>query len=128
MDNIKLSINLLKLNRSGVATIHGVHCVIIPIEDNDIYVSSNEQNKPKGAYLSVCAWESLNNKYGNTHIVKQSYSKEYRNKYPDAEKQSPILGNGKVLTYQSKQAPISAKIAENPNFDPFAGDTNDIPF
>lgn len=126
MNNVRFSINLLKLKKSGVATIHGVRCVVIPIGDNDIYISNDETNKPKGAYLAFCAWASSNSKYGNTHLVKQSFSKEFRNKHPDSERLSPILGNGMLL--QTKQDSRSSKIGENPKSDPFTGDSDNIPF
>ena len=42
MSNLQGSIDLLKLQRTGIATIRGVKCLCIPIRENDIYVSVDE--------------------------------------------------------------------------------------
>lgn len=103
MENLNLDINLLKLSRVGVATIHGVKCVVIPCKENDIFVSQDQQaGKAKGAYLHLTAWANKNgaSQYGNTHMLKQSFSKEFRDTHPNANQQSPIIGNGKPIQVQ----------------------------
>lgn len=103
MENLNLNINLLKLSQVGVATIHGVKCIVIPCEENDIFVSQDQQmGKAKGAYLHLTAWANKNgaSQYGDTHMLKQSFSKEFRDAHPNVNQQSPIIGNGKPIQIQ----------------------------
>lgn len=103
MESLNLDVNLLKLSRAGVASIHGIRCVVIPCEENDIFISQDQQTgKAKSAFLSVTAWANKNgvNQYGQTHMVKQSFSKDYRLAHPEVVQQSPILGNGKPVQPQ----------------------------
>lgn len=37
--NLTGSVNLLKLEKAGIATTKNKKCVVIPIEENDLYVS-----------------------------------------------------------------------------------------
>lgn len=108
MDNLNIDINLLKLSRAGVTTIHGLRCVVIPTDENDIYISQDAQTgKPKAAYLRVTAWANKNgvDQYGHSHYVKQSFSKDCRNSHPEANRNAPILGNGKLVQKQNAAAP-----------------------
>lgn len=91
--NYSISINLLHL-KSIIAEVSGKKCVIIPIEDNDLFVSQDEgAEKPKGVYVRLAAWET-SGKYGDTHLVKQSFSLEKRRSMSEDEKKAqPILGN-----------------------------------
>lgn len=112
MENLNLDINLMKLSRVGVASIHGIRCVIIPCEENDIFISQDQQTgKAKGAYLSVTAWAKKSSldangvdQYGNSHMIKQSFSKEFREAHPEVTQQSPIIGNGKPVKGQGSNA------------------------
>ena len=61
-------------------------CLVIPIEDNSIFVTTDEDNHPKAAYLDLTAWELKNPKYDETHMIKQSLPKEVREKMTDEEK------------------------------------------
>lgn len=85
MDSINLDINLLKLSRAGVATIHGIRCVVILCEENFIFVSQDQQTgKAKSAYLQLTAWANKNgiDQYGHSHYIKVSLPKEYRQQNP----------------------------------------------
>lgn len=105
MENLTGSIDLLKLDKTGIATIRGVKCVVIPIQENDIYISADENLKPKAAYLglSVFARKEVS-QYGKTHFVKQSFSKEYREAYPQQVQEKPFLGDMKTFVIESKNA------------------------
>lgn len=101
--NQKLSLNLLKLKSAGVTKITGKtgavkECLIIPIEDNQLYVSKTEEGKPKGVFLDLTLWENQTpSQYGDTHYCKQNFSKEYREAHAEEIKNTPILGNMKPI-------------------------------
>lgn len=127
MENLNININLLKLSRAGVATIRGLKCVIIPIEENDIFVSTaQDTGKAKGAYLNMTAWKNKEgvSQYGDSHYVKQSYSSDYRQEHPDASQNSPILGNGRPVQIQGVSG------VKAPNVDNYLDNDNDddLPF
>lgn len=135
--NLQGSINLLKLDKAGLATIDGKSgpklCVVIPVEDNDIYVSRDNALRPKAAYLSFAAWanrgENGVDKYGNSHYVKQSFSKEYREGGTgDGMRDKPIIGNLKRLVMPDK-ADRQIDRADNAQTTHVAIDSkDDLPF
>lgn len=101
--NLQGSINLLELDLAGIATIRGKKCVVIPIQENDIYIGMDENLKAKSAYLGLSIFERREvGKYGDTHNVKQSFSKEFRESIPKEElDKKPYLGNMKPLAVGS---------------------------
>ncbi len=130
MTNFNAKLNLMKLSRAGIMRIKGkgeiLRCLVIPIEENHLFVSTDEHtNRPKAAYLDVTAWELRNPKYDETHLIKQSLSKDAREAMSDEQcKNIPILGSLK---------PFEAKLAENNAMTcdaPFAqvSDEDDLPF
>lgn len=124
MENLNLDINLLKLSRTGVATIHGIKCVVIPCEENDIFVSKDQQTgKAKGAHLHLTAWVNKNgvSQYGDSHMLKQSFSKEFRDANPNTNQQSRIIGNGKPVQQQGNS--VNQVIAPNVEVE-----DSDLPF
>lgn len=127
MSSLNIDINLLKLSRAGVASIHGVKCVVIPCEENDIYISQdNQTGKAKSAHLHITAWENKNgiSQYGDTHYIKPSYSKEFREANAEASKNAPIIGNGKPI--QSQGSAINNVAA--PTIDNSIDNNDDLPF
>ena len=124
--NLNIDINLLTLEGAAVVSLKGntatKKCVVIPIEDNDIYVSANEQGKAKAAYLHLSAWERREpGQYGDTHTVKQSFSKAYRERVgEEAIKAKPFVGSGKPVQ-QKDPAPVDA-----PNMA--TDEVQDLPF
>lgn len=105
--------------RTGV-----LRCLVIPVEDNNIFVTTDENNHPKAAYIDLTAWELKNPKYDETHMIKQSLPKEVREKMTDKEKKAiPILGGLKPVIFESQNAASScaAPIAQTQNSD-------DLPF
>lgn len=130
MSNLSIDINLLKLDKAAVMEIkdkNGVaqKCVVLPVEGNDLYASVNQTTGKPGVYLSLAAWENREKgKYGDTHYVKQSHSKAWREAHPDTK--TPIIGNGKVIQpvgldqLRAEQAEVVTKSGG----DPF----NDLPF
>lgn len=128
MTDFNGKLNLLKLKRAGIMQIQGrtgvLRCLVIPVEDNNIFVTTDENNHPKAAYIDLTAWELKNPKYDETHMIKQSLPKEVREKMIDEEKKAiPILGGLKPVIFESQNAASScaAPIAQTQNSD-------DLPF
>ena len=128
MTDFNGKLNLLKLKRAGIMQIQGrsgvLRCLVIPVEDNNIFVTTDENNHPKAAYIDLTAWEIKNPKYDETHMIKQSLPKEVREKMTDEEKKAiPILGGLKPVIFGSQNAASScaAPIAQTQNSD-------DLPF
>ena len=117
--NFDVKINLLKLKKAAVANIQGktgmVKCLVIPIEENDLFVSIDENNKAKSVYLDMTAWEARNQKYDDTHYLKQSFSKEKRALMSaDEVKNVPILGG--LIPFETEKT-NAAKTADAPFMD-----------
>ena len=96
------SINVLKLNNACIVSIKGKTSVkkgvFIPIQDNDLYVSLDENLKPKGVFLNINAWElKEKGQYGDTHLIKQAFSKDYRDAHENVVNNAQILGNMKPI-------------------------------
>lgn len=128
MDNFNVKLNLLKLKRAGVMQIQGrgevLRCLVIPIEENNIFVSTDDNNRPKAAYLDLTAWALQNPKYDETHMIKQSLPKKVREKMTDEEKKAmPILGGMRPASFEVQNAATTcdAPFAQTQNLD-------DLPF
>ena len=81
-DNYGIHFNALKYVNSGVLNIKGrsetKRCLVVPIEDNHLFESVNEDGSPKAVYLDLNAFALREPKYEQTHIVKQSLPKDVR--------------------------------------------------
>ena len=98
MENYKANINLLKLTESEVVELEGEKYLTIPVAKNDIYISTDRNTgQIRGAYLGFVMWETQNNQYGNSHLIKQDFGKEFLEANPDKVKNSPIIGNAKIM-------------------------------
>lgn len=101
--NYNQNLNLLKLKNACIITVKGKteskKGVFIPIQENDLYVAMDESLKPKGVHLGLSSWElKQKGQYGDTHLLKQSFSKEFRELMSEDElKNTPILGNMKPI-------------------------------
>lgn len=74
-----------------------VQGIFIPFEVNKIHVGE------KGIYLDIVAFENKTPSEYSTHMVKQSFSKEVREKMTQDEKNNqPILGNLKTTPTQTE--------------------------
>lgn len=80
--NYGIKCNALKYQNAGVMSIQGKtgtkRCLVIPIEDNHLFVSANADGSPKAVYLDFNAYYLREPKYDQTHLVKQSLPKEVR--------------------------------------------------
>lgn len=125
MENLTGSIDLLKLNKTGIATIKGVKCLVIPVQENDIFISADEDLKPKAAYLGLNVYARKEaSQYGKTHYVKQSFSKEYREAYPQQVQDKPFLGDMKPFVFENRNAAETVDAPEVSTED----DSDNLPF
>jgi len=105
---------IVKMNtKAGMAD-----CMVIPIEANNLFKGE------KGLYLDLIGFDIATKKEGShdTHIIKQSLSKEKRESMTEEElKAMPILGNHSVWSDgNTSQEPVT-----NPN--PIS-EKDDLPF
>lgn len=120
--------NLLKFKNSCIVSVKGKAStkrgVFIPIDDNNLFISADENLKPKGAYIDFTAWENQQpGKYGDTHSIRQSLAKEVRERMTDDElKAVPYFGNMKPYTLEN-----AAKTVEAPSAQVDEG-LEDLPF
>jgi len=113
MSRISGKLNLLQLHavrKMITGQLGPVECLVIPIEKNKLFVGE------KGIYLDLIAFELEKKKEDSkdSHLVKQSFSKEKREKMTDAElKALPILGNLQVWSDQIESEPTSNSELQN---------------
>lgn len=126
--NYQGKINLLKFKNSCIITVKGATAtkkgVFIPIEDNSIFISADENLKAKGAYIDFTAWENQTpSKYGDSHGIRQSLAKEVRERMTEDElKAVPYIGNMKPYELQNASSSVNAPTAQvDENLD-------DLPF
>lgn len=92
MNNISMSLDLMRFKNAGISTLtssktgKAKRCVIIPIEDNDLTI--NEYGIP----VNLIGFP-YDGKETQTHLIKQSFTKEKRDAMTEEQKKSlPILG------------------------------------
>lgn len=106
MSRISGKINLLNLHaqrKMMTAQSGTIECLIIPIDKNRLFVGE------KGVYLDLIGFEIEKPIEGNkdTHLLKQSFSKEVREGMTEEQLKSlPILGNLRVWDANSSE-PLS---------------------
>lgn len=103
-----------------------IECIVIPIEKNHLYKSEKGN-----VYLDIVAFklkEPMRDEDGavqQTHLVKQSLSKEIRAAMSDDDKRNqPIIGNLNIFeggSYQEKEAAPDESIS-------VPADGGDLPF
>lgn len=107
-------LDLLKFKKSFVTKIQGKTetkaCVCIPIDDNQLFVGE------KGIYFDFAAWELKNSTTDNTHILSQSFRKEFREAMTEEEKKSqPIFGNLKEMPNAKMDIQTTTQPADEDN-------------
>lgn len=109
--NLTGSIDLMRLEGVGFKTIQGKtcakRCIVIPVEDNDIYVSMDENLKAKAAYYSMGIYQRQSpSEFGATHYAKPVVSKKFAEINPElAEKRRNVyLGDFKPFVFEGGNA------------------------
>lgn len=117
--NYNIKLDLAKLNKVAAVNLTGktgekVKCVVIPVEDNDIFLSEKG-----GIYLDLTAIAMKEERYGQTHLIKKSIPSDiYKELSDEFKKNQPIIGALKPI--QSKQAEVTNYAqAENVDQLPF---------
>lgn len=106
MSNQAINLKLTALKDAGKAKLtnqrgEAVDCLIIPIKDNHLYESERGD-----IFLTVTAWENDKLKDGKTHLIKQSFNKEVREKMTEEERKTiPILGDMKPIGQEKRELP-----------------------
>ena len=113
---MKCGILLIKSPKTGVSK----KCLVLPIEDNDIYNKVDESGKII-VRLTFDVWENNQvSQYGDTHMVKQSHSREWNDAHTDEDRKAePILGNARPIelkTIEHVNVP-TAEVESDPNDD-----------
>lgn len=113
--NLQGSIDLLKLEKSVYVKLNGTPCIVIPVTHADIYMTAHEDGTPKSAYLGISVLQSKEvSEHGNTHYVKPSISKTWRDNHTEEEvnvKKKTYLGNLKPLIFERNE-PTAQEIAD----------------
>jgi hypothetical protein len=137
MSNLAIKINLTRLpgviftkltGKSGLQK----DCIVIPVEDCHLFVGE------KGVYLDLSAYEFKEQKYSDSHMVKQSFSKEAIEEIKSiALTINPNLTESELQDVVNKANPIIGGIKPfqrtemqptQTDFTPPAGDGSDLPF
>lgn len=113
-------LNLRQLTHSLMTTPKGSKVIVIPIAENNLYEGE------KGLYLDLVAFEKKEVKEGeDTHLLKQSFSKEKLSAMTDEQKRAlPILGNARISS-GGQRSEAEPKDANN---GAVAAGIDDLPF
>ena len=134
MGNFQGKLDFLKFKNSCVISVKGKtgekKGVFVPIEDNGLFVTTDENNKAKGAYFNFAVFETKQpGKFGDTHMIKQSLDKDTRSKMSEEEKRAiPIIGNMRPLDSQSPSVPQNDIVTTASPAAPQDNDDSNLPF
>lgn len=128
-ENYGIKLNALKYQNAGVMSIKGrtetKRCLVVPIEENHLFVSANADGTPKAVYLDLNAFALRESKYDQTHLVKQSLPKEVRESMTkDQLDAMPNLGGMKPFD----NTPVNAAATCDAPFAQSVDDESDLPF
>ena len=135
MANYNIKLDLSKLCKTTTMDIQGktgkVKCVVIPVEENDIFVSK----KTGSIYLHLTANERREQAFGQTHFIKQrvggtkwkAMTQEERNNIPICGSLSPFTTQG-GQSYDDTPQPSTSQSSSN--FGSYSNSSNDdnLPF
>ena len=116
---ITAKLNLRQLSHAFMTTPKGTKVIVLPIAENNLFEGE------KGLYLDLVGFEIKNPKTGeDTHLLKQSFSKEKLAAMPDDVKKAlPILGNARILSGQAQHGEAEPKGSND-----VAAGIGDLPF
>lgn len=106
-NHLRVSVDPLKmkcgiLNVKNPKTSVSKKCLVFPIEDNDFYNKVGEDGKIV-VRMTFDVWENDNiSQFGDTHMVKQSHSKEWNESHTKEQKDAePIVGNARPIVLKT---------------------------
>lgn len=119
--NYKMTLCINKLQGAFVCNLKGrketKRCVCIPIEDADLFEADNGS-----VYLNGSVFEMREEKYGKSHLIKQSLSKDRYDAMTEEERREiPIIGNLSPMEERQRETP-----AGGPTMD--LSEDDDLPF
>ena len=128
-ENYGIKVNALKYQNSGIMNIKGrtgtKRCLVVPIEENHLFVSANDDGSPKAVYLDLNAFALREPKYDQTHLVKQSLPKDVRESMTKEQLDAmPILGGMKTFD----NTPVNADATCDAPFVQPLDNNSDLPF
>ena len=128
-ENYGIKVNALKYQNSGIMNIKGrtgtKRCLVVPIEENHLFVSANDDGSPKAVYLDLNAFALREPKYDQTHLVKQSLPKDVRESMTKEQLDAmPILGGMKTFD----NTPVNAAATCDAAFVQPLNNNSDLPF
>ena len=123
-ENIFIRINLAAFNSAGVARLQGrtgiKKCLIIPIEENFLYEGN------KGVYADFVGWRNEKLSGSDTHLIKQSLSKEVRETLSNEERMAlPTFGSVRPMQVSEIESNETSQDFANANI---VDDNADLPF
>lgn len=126
-DNLRVSVDPLKMKCAilGIKSKSGEvkKCLVMPIEDNDFYNKVGDDGKVT-VRMTFDVWKNREvSQYGDTHMVKQSHSKEWNESHSDDDRKAePILGNVRPIvlkTVEQVNVPVAEVVQEDDSELPF---------
>lgn len=128
MESLSISIDLTKLENAVVKPLKGksgmIDCVIIPIEQNNIFVSNKGS-----AYLDLVANKMSSVKYGQTHIIKRSLPKDvYKSMTKEERIAMPVVGSLKPIFIASNNSDAPQSNDTGSKSNDFSTNSDDLPF
>lgn len=136
------TINLAKLSNTGIMSVKGKtgivkKCLVIPIDDNDIYIKVEEKTNEKTGEVYISKLYNLSieiyekrepDQWGNVCYAKLGTSKEWINTHTPAEleaRNKVFLGNFKSVAIPSSN---QSTMIDAPLMEPDPEEANDLPF
>lgn len=97
MDNGMLSIYLNRLNNASVEVVRGKECVVIPVNDNNLFISS------KGTIvLTTLLLKMKESKWGKTHSIQAHIKKEEREKMSEEQRKEAAKELGYFKPFEDR--------------------------
>ena len=97
MDNGMLSIYLNRLNNATVEVVRGKECVVIPVNDNNLFISS------KGTIvLTTLLLKMKESKWGKTHSIQAHIKKEEREKMSEEQRKEAAKELGYFKPFEDR--------------------------
>ena len=136
MDNGMLSIYLNRLNNATVEVVRGKECVVIPVNDNNLFISS------KGTIvLTTLLLKMKESKWGKTHSIQAHIKKEERDKMSEEQRKEAAKELGYFKPFEDrgnaerqnnnppyKPAPMASATTTTNSTTKNGDDLEDMPF